>query len=122
MLIIGRGFSHLRRGRKIFHQFLVDQFSKIEGERLAYIGSHQRQLRIDQFQHLCNAINNNGVDAENTGILVIFSSSYTGRPLYMYQCIQDAITYVKKYVNPSLFITFTCNLNWPEIKPELFQG
>ena len=32
------------------------------------------------------------------------------------------MTYVKKYGNPSLFITFTCNPHWPEIKAELFPG
>lgn len=34
---------------------------------------------------------------------------------------QDAMTYVRKLSGrPDLFITFTCNPEWPEIKIELF--
>ncbi|GBP05538.1 hypothetical protein EVAR_3035_1 [Eumeta japonica] len=32
---------------------------------------------------------------------------------------QDAMTYVRNYGRPDLFVTFTCNPEWPEIKAEL---
>jgi hypothetical protein len=28
----------------------------------------------------------------------------------------------RAYGNPDLFITFTCNVNWPEIRRELTKG
>jgi len=39
----------------------------------------------------------------------------------MHEKNQDAMTYVRKFGRPDLFITFTCNPEWPEIKNELFQ-
>ena len=32
---------------------------------------------------------------------------------------QDAMTYITMFGRPDLFITFTCNPEWPEIKKEL---
>ena len=34
----------------------------------------------------------------------------------MHECQQDAMSYVRKYGHPDLFITTTTNPNWPEIK------
>lgn len=40
----------------------------------------------------------------------------------MHEYTQDAMSYVRNYGKPDLFITFTCNPNWPEIKENLFYG
>lgn len=40
----------------------------------------------------------------------------------MHEYAQDAMTYVRKYGRPDLFITFTCNPNWPEIQELLLPG
>ena len=40
----------------------------------------------------------------------------------MHQRTQDAMSYVRKFGRPSLFITMTCNPSWHEIKAELFEG
>lgn len=39
----------------------------------------------------------------------------------MHEKTQDAKIYVRNHGRPDLFITFTCNPEWPEIK-ELFPG
>lgn len=56
------------------------------------------------------------------GKLVILPSTFTGSPRHMFEYAQDAMTYVRKYGRPDLFITFTCNSSWPEIKEELCYG
>ena len=40
----------------------------------------------------------------------------------MHEKCQDAMTYVKHHGAPDLFITMTCNSNWPEITNELLPG
>ena len=40
----------------------------------------------------------------------------------MHKRTQDAMTYVRHYGRPDLFITFTCNPTWDEVKKELFDG
>lgn len=40
----------------------------------------------------------------------------------MHEYTQDAMTYVRNYGRPDLFVTFTCNPNWQEIKTYLLPG
>ncbi|CAN0874970.1 ATP-dependent DNA helicase PIF1 [Linum grandiflorum] len=46
---------------------------------------------------------------------IINPSSFTGSVRYMQQLYQDAIAVCNHFKNPDLFITFTCNAQWPEI-------
>lgn len=65
---------------------------------------------------------NNDANGNDVGKLVILPSSHTGSPRHMHEYAQDAMTYVRKYGRPDLFITFTCNPQWDEIKYHLFDG
>lgn len=40
----------------------------------------------------------------------------------MYERYQNAMAIVRELGKPDLFVTFTCNPKWPEIKDHLFQG
>jgi hypothetical protein len=62
------------------------------------------------------------MQAQNVGKLVILPSTFTGSPRHMHEYTQDAMTYVRKYGRPDLFITFTCNPAWQEIERCLFAG
>ena len=114
-------FNIILRGRELFHQFLVDVYAKIETERLRYIQLNQRKLRAADYIDLRDAVINDG-NIHNIGHLVILPSTFTGSPRYMHERTQDAMTYVRTYGRPDLFITFTCNPNWEEIRRELFPG
>lgn len=49
-------------------------------------------------------------------------SSFTGGPRYMHERTEDAMTYVRHYGRPDLFITFTCNPRWNDIQNVLLQS
>ena len=120
LMIRQESFNHLHRARELFLQFLVDMYAKIESERLAYIRSSQKELRVDSYGSLRDAINN---DANiEAGKLVVLPSTFTGGPRYMHERTQDAMMYVRHYGRPDLFLTFTCNPKWKEISQELFPG
>lgn len=106
---------------QLFNQFLVDMYAKIESERLAYIRHNQAALRADDYIHLRDALAIGG-RTEDLGQLVILPATFTGSPRHMHEYTQDAMTYVRKYGTPDLFITFTCNPKWDEINRELFPG
>ena len=57
-------------------------------------------------------------DINNSGTAYILPSSCIGSPRHMQEYIQD----VRTYDRPDLFITFTCNQNWDEIKKLLLSG
>ncbi|XP_048514946.1 uncharacterized protein LOC125501873 [Athalia rosae] len=107
--------------RRLFQQLAVDMYVKVETERLAFIRSNQAKLRSEDYIHLRDVIHSDG-DVQNIGRLTILPSSYTGSPRHMHEYAQDAITYVRNYGTPDLFITFTCNPKWTEIERELEPG
>ena len=79
-------------------------------------------LRADCYQDLQDAILDGHGDPNNVGHRIILTSTFTGGPRYMHERQQDAMSYVRKYGHPDLFITATTNPNWPEIKNNLLPG
>ena len=113
--------NHLLRSGQLLNRFAVDQFSKIEAERLRFIQNNQSKLKVDAYIHLQDAVNNDAVIDTDVGRLVILPSTFIGSPRYMHERTQDAMTYVRELGTPDLFITFTCNPTWPEIQQSMFQ-
>ncbi|XP_065321170.1 uncharacterized protein LOC135928643 [Gordionus sp. m RMFG-2023] len=56
------------------------------------------------------------------GRAVILPSSFQGSDRNMRERYHDAMAIVSKFGKPDLFITFTCNPNWREIKENLYKG
>ena len=52
--------------------------------------------------------------SKDCGRKVVLPSSYTRTPRQMFELYKDAMSIVRKYGKPDLFITFTCNLQWEE--------
>jgi hypothetical protein len=76
---------------------------------------------VDEYIHLKDAITSDG-SVSDVGKLVIFSSTFTESLRHMHEYTQDAMTDVKIYGRPDLFITFTCNPKWEEVQEELMTG
>lgn len=113
--------NFILRCGKLFHQYAVDMYAKIEAERLNYLRFNQAKLRSEEYIHLRDAVVNDG-NVNDIGRLTILPSTYVGSPRHMHEYTQDAMTYVRKYGRPDLFITFTCNPQWDDIKDNLFNG
>uniref|UniRef100_A0A182HPH8 Helitron helicase-like domain-containing protein n=1 Tax=Anopheles arabiensis TaxID=7173 RepID=A0A182HPH8_ANOAR len=109
------------RCRELFQQFIVDMYAKVENERLRYLRHNQKKLRAEEYIHLRDAIMSD-VNSADIGNNVILPSSYVGSPRHMQEYIQDAMTFVREYGRPCLFITFTCNPKWEEITCLLLPG
>ena len=107
--------NYILKCRRLFHQYIVDIYAKIESERLLFIRLNQTKLRYEQYIHLRNTVVNDG-NTTNVGRLAILPSSYAGSPRHMHEYAQNAIAYVRLYGRPDLFIIFTCNLSWDEIQ------
>jgi hypothetical protein len=54
--------------------------------------------------------------------MVVLPATFAGSPRDMNQLYQDSMALVRKFGKPDLFITMTCNSNWPEILHELRVG
>ncbi|XP_068331187.1 uncharacterized protein [Pyrus communis] len=108
----------LLKGGRLFQQFLVDAYATLEEDRLDYIRKNQKNLRSEVYKGIYDAVSKGDHDADNIGKKVILPSSYTGSPRYMLNNYQDAMAICRQFGNPDLFITFTCNIKWPEIVRE----
>ena len=49
-------FPTLHRARKLFHQYIVYAYTKVEGHRLDFIRNQQAALRIDRYQGLMDFV------------------------------------------------------------------
>ncbi|KAI5426340.1 hypothetical protein KIW84_031951 [Lathyrus oleraceus] len=106
----------LLRSRRLYQQFLVDGFTMMESERLRSLRKNQSKLRVGKYHNL-NEYNSNGeTHGSNTGKRVVLPSSYVGSRRYMDQLYFDGMAKCSYVGFPDLFITFTCNPNWPEIQ------
>lgn len=118
-------FSLLHRSQKLFLQWIVDMYVRIEGARLHYIRNNQSTLRAEIYNNLTDFLHqhaNGNDDMLNIGRQIILPSSFNGSPRNMFQNYLDAMSIVQHFGKPSLFITMTCNPNWPEIKNNLNSG
>ena len=112
------GNTLLRAGR-LFQQYIVDSYASIEEDRLDYVRQNQNNLRSEIYKGIQDAITRGDTNAEAIGKRIILPSSHTGSPRYMIQNYQDAMAICRHYGNPDIFLTFTCNPKWPEIKRSL---
>lgn len=110
--------DHLARARRLFQEYACDAHSLVEEDKLTFLRFHQAQLRADTYSGLQDAFLR-GDTASDVGRTVILPSTYVGSPRYYHQLFQDIMAVVAKLGKPDLFVTFTCNPDWPEIRAEL---
>lgn len=130
-LMIRENFSLLHCGGKLFQQYLVDAWGKSEALHLWYIRHLNTKFRIakqkvlgriqSRYQNSANAplpVNFQN-DLQNFGRISILPASFTSTPRHEYRLYLEAMTIVALHGKPDLFITFTCNSSWPEIRSNL---
>ncbi|GJR91995.1 DNA helicase [Tanacetum coccineum] len=112
-------YNLLPRGGKLFQQYVVTAYCAIEQNRLDYIRQNQSEIRNEYLSGLYDAIMRGDRDGSDLGTRLVLSGSFTGGPRYMYSHYLDALAICRVHGNPSFFITFTCNTNWPEIQEHI---
>ena len=105
----------------MFQEYIVDAYAQIEQSRLDFLRFNQDKLRSEVYQGIVDAALH-GIDLADIGNISILPSSFKGSPREMWQLYQDAMAIVRSCGKPDLFITMTCNANWPEITAELLPG
>ncbi|RZB57663.1 ATP-dependent DNA helicase PIF1 [Glycine soja] len=106
----------LLHSRKLFQQFIVETYTMVESERLSYIRNNKKKLRADKYCSLQTSLDAGSSKGSSKGKRVILSSTFVGSPRYMDQLYFDGMAICSHVGFPNLFITLTCNPNWPEIR------
>ncbi|XP_058810633.1 uncharacterized protein LOC131675610 [Phymastichus coffea] len=116
-------FNPFIRGGRLFQQWIIDSYVKVEKDRIQYCKDHQKELRADTYKGLSDFMQNTAVQVGGqVGKTVVLPSTFIGSPRYMQKCYQDAMAIVNEKGKPDVFVTMTFNPNWPEIKQNLLPG
>ncbi|CAH1420675.1 unnamed protein product [Lactuca virosa] len=100
--------------------FVVDIYIKLETSRLEFCRKNQSKIRADLYQGVVDCVNAGEVRSNMIGQRVVLPASFIRDPRDMRRRFLDAMTLVQDDGKPDIFLTMTCNPNWPEIKDELF--
>lgn len=118
--------NHFLKAGRLLQEYAIDLHCMVEQQRLNWVRYNQKALRAELYSGLADAIHAHDAPADITGATIgkpyILPSSFTGGPRYQQQGYQDSMALVRKLGKPDLFVTFTCNPTWPEIKNELGNG
>nr|GEV62224.1 DNA helicase [Tanacetum cinerariifolium] len=108
-------FNYLSKTGQLFQQYMVTAFCAVEQNRSDWVREHQNDIRNDYLSGIYDTINLGDSDGSDSGGKLILPQSFTGGPRYMYVHYLDALAICRVHGNLSYFITFTCNVKWPEI-------
>ncbi|XP_072148537.1 uncharacterized protein [Setaria viridis] len=104
-------FNPILYGGRLFQQFIVDTYIKIESSRLDFIWNHQKEIRADLYQGLLDSIHAGQDRGDVVGKRTVLSSSFIGGPRDKMRRYLDAMALVRKYGKPDIFLMMTCNPN-----------
>ncbi|XP_074323176.1 uncharacterized protein LOC141660112 [Apium graveolens] len=107
---------NLHLGRRLWQQFVVDAFAAVEQYRLDWIRAHQNIIRSDLYKSICDSVSKGYTNPSTKGKNVILPATHTGSQRYIKQYFKDSLAICRTISHPSLFLTMTCNTQWPEIK------
>ncbi|XP_057423555.1 uncharacterized protein LOC130717366 [Lotus japonicus] len=108
-------FNGLLLSRRLFQQFVVDCYSMIESARLLFVRRNQHIIRREILSGIQEAVDRGDTSSSMVGSRIVLPSSFTGGRRYMFNNCQDAMAICRSFGYPDLFVTMTCNPNWPEI-------
>nr|XP_051191002.1 uncharacterized protein LOC127304355 [Lolium perenne] len=115
-------FNPILHGGRLFQQFAVDMYIKIEGCRLNWFREHQKEIRADLYKGIVDSIAAGESRDAAVGIRTVLPSTFNGGYRDMKKRHMDAMALVQTYGKPDIFLTMTCNPNWPEIVDDLMPG
>lgn len=109
---------HIYSGR-LFQQYLLDMALSVESLNLDWIRFNQDKLKVEQYVWLQKHLERKALQMGAAPKFVLLPSTHGGSPREMRQQCLDALAIVRDKGGPDIFITFTANPDWPEVKEEL---
>jgi hypothetical protein len=85
----------------------------MEAERLNFLRFNQSKLRVGKYKNLNEYLATDLEGTSQMGKRVVLPTSFVGGKRYMDALYFDGMAISAVVGFPDLFITFTCNPNWP---------
>lgn len=100
---------------RLANEYAVDMFTRSIECRLNYIHANQRRLQQEDAELM-------GVDHVERNQDIYLPASFLGSNRWASEQIADSLAIAARLGGPTFFVTFTCNINWPEITSQLRSG
>jgi hypothetical protein len=113
--------THFFQSGLLFQELLVHLWAAAEHCRLSWIWNHQKKLRAELYNGVIDALHE-GIDALSIGKKFVLPASFTSRPRFMQQNLQNTLALLHKFGGSDLFITFTANPHWKEVEEALLPN
>ena len=117
---------------RLFQQYLVDAYSKVESQRLDWVVRNQSKLRVDSLAGLLDHLSSANdmspcppTPASASAVVgkpVILPATFGGSPRALHQNYLDSMSIVARFGKPDFLITITANPSWKEILSNLRPG
>ncbi len=117
---------------RLAQYWLLDFFSRIRDQRLSIIGQMIDQIMMGQPRQTRNTYSvEDDLDEEvrhGAGYIdepkkeSYLPDSVYGSQRHLSALAKNALVFVSKYGCPHVFLTLTCNPEWPEIQSQLING
>ena len=112
LLMIRPGkFNNVLESGNLLHQWILDMYLRYESLNFQWQIINQAKLnkRRDIYSNILDDSNLN-----ETGLKVVMSENTPGTPKWFKKLYIKSLALVTEFGKPDLFLTFTCNKNWPE--------
>jgi hypothetical protein len=109
---------------KLSLEFMCDVWSSIECRNLSYLSTStiQSQFRSSRFSAIMDQLRGDGGKMHQIGAPMLLPATFTGSPRWYHALFLDALALPTAFHLPDLFITVTCNPEWPEFARVLPVG
>ena len=99
---------------RLAQQYFVDQYVKMEADRLQYLLRNQEKLRAEDYTRLRELLGDSGgtsdeINAVRKGRLFVLPSTFVGGGRYMRNPLHDMLAVTTQLGHPDIFVTMTCN-------------
>ena len=104
-------------GNALTQQYICDLYIANENNNLEWLRLNQKTIKAEVYCELLEAVHNK--QGQLAGKYIVLPGTHIGSPRWYYGQYQDGMARCRRFHRPDLFITFTCNPNWEEIRNEM---
>jgi hypothetical protein len=117
-------FNIFLYGGRLFQQWLVDLYVKVESMRLDWysLPKHHKIIQAELYRGIVDTLKVGEACASEVGILVVLPRNFNGGQHDVQDWFLDAMTLVQWFGKLDYFLTMTFNPYWEEVGRELFLG
>ena len=110
-------YNFLHHARKLYQQYLVDEFERNETGNLTWFRLNQKTIHAEKYSQLRDHLSKQ--DVENSGTVMILPADYPTSDRWYHRKYKNAMSIVRVKGKPTFFITMTMDVKCKEVTDPL---